>query len=110
MNDTEEISLLNRKMETWLNRAAMAYQQTYMDLAAQALERRWQFQKELAVLLGEAEPPHPPSPEEFFRDRGSGGTSKGDPNTPSRVPRIPYPSFGAGALALPEPTEQDTGN
>jgi len=104
------------KIETWMNRAAMAYQQKNMELAKQALDRRWQFQIKLAELEGTQRPDPPDDPEEYFKglDRGSprgGGPNRwpygSDPDNPARVPKRPLPTAGAGEVALPLPDHDE---
>lgn len=107
MNDSDNVDLLNRQIKTWLNRAHMAYLQRNIELTKRALDRRWQFQKKLALILSTPEPPYPSEPDVFFKDFGFGGPSKGEPDSPSRIPLNPLPFAGAGAVALPEPESQD---
>jgi hypothetical protein len=105
LSDTQRIK---DQIETWLGRAAMAYQQRNLDLTKQALNYRWQYQIRLAELEG-TEPTAPPAePDEFFRslDRGQGpgrGPVDRDPDQPAPVPRRPLPNAGAGAISLPLP-------
>ncbi|MBC7997949.1 MAG: hypothetical protein IAF58_08400 [Leptolyngbya sp.] len=107
LTEPEEIEQASRQIEVWLNRAAMAFQAQNIDLCKQALERRWSYQKKLALLQNLPEPPPPLEPEDFFRDWGTGGSSKGGPRSPSPVPRIPYPQSGAGSVARPVPNDSD---
>jgi hypothetical protein len=106
------------QVETWLNRAAMAYEMGNLELSEQALMRRWQYQKLLSELEGTELPELPKKPEEFFRgwDRGNPnpkgdgpgfGPRRYDPDQPAPVPRRPLPNAGAGEIALPLP-EQST--
>jgi hypothetical protein len=122
MSDDRLNDLQNEKLKerivTWLNRAAMAYEQNNIDLSKQALYRRWQCQRELAELEG-TEPPEPPKePDDYFKglDRGnwkpqSGdpgfGPSGRDPDQPAPVPRRPLPTAGAGEVALPLPEKSE---
>ena len=68
-----------------------------MDLSKTALEKRWEYQKKLALLEGTDPPPPPLEPKDFFGGLG-GSSGRGprnyDPNQPAPVPRRPYPSSG----------------
>jgi len=106
-------------IQTWRNRAYMAYSQANIQLSKVALERMWNYQRQLAEMEGSDTPPYPLGPEEFFRneeERGGPGWlwPKGrDPDQPAPVPRRPLPPAGSGEVALPEPeaeTEDDVQN
>lgn len=99
------------KIEIWFHRAAMAHKRDHIELSKDALNRRWQYQKELAELEGK-EPPAPPrDPDYYFGRRyntsqgyGPGfGRPGGDPDQPAPVPRRPLPDAGAGEIELPLP-------
>jgi hypothetical protein len=92
---------LQAQAQTWLNRAGMAYQQKKNFLADQALSRMWAYQRDLATLNETSEPPYPEAAEEFFKDKF--GPAPGADDSPSLVPKRPYPSAGAGEIALPLP-------
>jgi hypothetical protein len=104
------------QIETWLNRAAMAYQQHNIDLSKVALMRRWQYQELLAELEG-TEPPELPQEPEYYFGRSDGGSPnpqgggpgfgprRRDPDQPAPVPRRPLPNAGAGEVALPLPEQ-----
>jgi hypothetical protein len=115
---------LKDRVLTWANRAAMARkqnaddqsrQEVLRDLMRQALDRCWEYQKELAPHLNVDVPPKPESPEEVWQwlggqdvgPTGSGPSRPGDPYQPSGVPRKPLPFSGAGAVALPLPEKED---
>ena len=105
--DDSNLKKLKDQADTWFNRAAMAYQGNRMDLAKQALARRWDYLEKISKLEGTMPPELPPDPEQFFRDWRGGGNYPGpgpkgrDPNQPAGVPRRPLPTVGAGEVALP---------
>jgi len=112
-NEVSTEQKIQCQIDIWLNRALMAYHQGRMDLTKTALDARWEYQKKLALLEGTDPPPPPPDPEDFFRGLGgdSGrGPRKRDPDQPAPVPLRPYPSAGAGEIALPlsESNEEET--
>jgi hypothetical protein len=102
------------QIDIWLNRALMAFHEDRMDLSKTALEKRWEYQKKLALLEGTDPPPPPPEPKDFFEGLGGGSGPRGprnyDPNQTAPVPRRPLPSSGSGeiVLPLPESGENDT--
>jgi hypothetical protein len=104
-NEGSDTKRLRDQIETWLNRAAMAYQMNHDELSKQALHYRWEYQKQLALLEGTEPPEAPQEPEDFFRGWDRGGPRKRDPDQPAPVPRRPLPNAGAGEIALPIPEQ-----
>ncbi len=109
MDPESELQKALKQAETWRNRAAMAWQQNNRDLTQQALTRMWQYQVAAARLEGNDPPDGPPEPEDIFRgwDPPPGGDRPWRPYDPSRVPRNPLPSSGAGEIALPRPKSNE---
>lgn len=109
----EKLKVAQERASTWRNRALMARQQNNEDLAQQALARARQYEAEAAYLQKKA----PPGPTDVPRD----DVDKGDdpdpgidypddrpwrPYDPSRVPKKPLPSSGAGEVAMPLPEDK----
>jgi len=91
---------MNGQISAWFKRAEMAYMQNNADLSRMCLQRRWQYQNELATMEGTAPPEESREPEYYF-----GRDDHGGPDQPALVPRQPHPNVGAGAIALPIPKE-----
>lgn len=106
-NFADQVRECQRSIDTWRNRAGMAWQHSRLDLSEQALARMWEYQVKLAELTKSFPPHEPPPPEEYFRDIGGGGGGARPPLDPSRVPKRPIPENGSGALALPLPSRED---
>ena len=87
---------IDDQISTWFKRAELAYQQKNTDLSKMCLQRRWQYQNELATQEGTAPPEESREPEYYF-----GREERGGPEQPALVPRQPHPSAGAGEIALP---------
>ena len=93
----------------------MARQQNNEDLVKQALLRMWQYQAEAAYLLGKKPPPRPKDIPYDDVDVGEGpdpgtdypGNPPWRPYDPSRVPKNPLPSSGAGEVAMPLPEDKN---
>jgi ATP-dependent Clp protease ATP-binding subunit ClpA len=89
------------QMTTWFNRAIMAKHQSREELVKQALERKWQYEQELARVMGIDPPDEPEDPDDLI---DSGGPDDLPPNAPAGVPRRPKPASGDtdNALRLPQ--------
>ncbi|HIA55409.1 MAG TPA: hypothetical protein EYN91_25550 [Candidatus Melainabacteria bacterium] len=110
----EKLKVAQERASTWRNRAQMARQQNNEDLAQQALARARQYEAEAAYLQKKA-PPEPKDISNDDVDRGDDpdpgidypGNPPWRPYDPSRVPKKPLPSSGAGEVAMPLPEDKN---
>jgi len=110
----EELKVAQERASTWRNRALMARQQNNEELAQQALERMRRYEAEAAHLLKKSPPNDKDIPNEDV-DRGDDpepgidypGNPPWRPYDPSRVPKKPLPSSGAGEVAMPLPEDKN---
>lgn len=105
----EAVEKALNQAKTWRNRAAMAHQQNNLDLCQKALDRMFAYLVEAAKLQGREPPTEPPKANDLASwwpgDEPPGGSPPWNPHDPSRVPRNPLPSSGAGEVALPLPKD-----
>ncbi len=100
----KKIDAAKNEALAWRNRALMARKQSDEGLVNQALGYMWRFQTQVAKMQGK-EPPDRPAdiPLSLFDEDDSDPPWR--PYDPSRVPKVPLPSSGAGEVALPLPEE-----
>lgn len=95
---------------SWHNRAIMATSMNHHELARIALQKKWEYQVQLAKLRGIEPPPEPEDPDDI-----TPGGAPPDPEWPpewppkdkSRVPKKPLPGAGSLEVALDEPNPED---
>lgn len=62
----EQVQATIKLIETWHTRAGMAFENQNRELCAEALKRKWQYQRDLAALEGSTPPATPEKPEDIF--------------------------------------------
>lgn len=96
---------------TWHNRARMAVSVNQRELALIALEKKWQYEVQLAKIHGSEPPPKPQDPGDLTPLSHYPPPGRGfPPDRPmdnSRVPKKPLPEAGSGEVALSEPEPQE---
>lgn len=90
----------------------MAQQQNKLELTLIALERSWQYQKQVAELEGTKPPNQLEQEEQFFQSFGGrknpDDDAGRDPYAGAPVPKGPLPSIHGGEVILPLPDDEET--